>query len=514
MKSGGAVVRKIIRVTWKTMKWIFIVFCIYLGSLFFREERIPGAWVGWLADRCFPSSVLVRLDSLSFGFRHGLHVRNLRVYDMTSADALTPVVSADLIACYPFSSRLRLEGLKYARLPDAYYAPGSHDRNERVQFRFPDLGRFSVTLVNPDILAVRPALVTCEVDVLPERLSFERIHLDWPDRDVRIGVDGSCSVDLLRQEVYGEVDGFAKQLHIRPLLVAIDVPVALPYMDAFTDVPEPCKAKCSWKVDLTNNDFDLWLDLHPVLGKYASVPMRRADGKIHLHNGTRNGSFNYVTTVGPISATDVEGRHLDGTVVVTGTNGYNTVTVDAASAQPLADVLKIGGFAGDYVGPDVFGESECKLEFRFPRAMSNNYEVLNGKGHVSVRDGCLMRMKGFRGLIDAMPSVAPAVTWFTDSTQASGDYVIENGVVRTDNVYIEGSLFSIKMYGWLDTVRNTQEFTVRVQFAKSDSIVGKILHPLTWPFTKLLLEFRLTGSPDNPKWTYVSVLDRMVEAVR
>ena len=498
----------------KTVKWTFIVFCVYLGTLFFREERIPGEWMGRLVDRYLPDTILLHMDSLSFGFRHGLHVRNLRIYDRASADALTPVVSADSISYYPFFRRLRVEGLRYVRLPDGYYAPGTHDRNERVQFRFPDLGRFSVTLANPDILAVRPALLTCEVNVLPERLSFERIHLDWPDQDVRIGVDGFCSVDLSRQEVYGEVDGFAKQLHIRPLLVAIDVPVALPYMDAFTDVPEPCKSWCAWKVDLTNNDFDLWLDLHPVLGKYASVPMRQADGKIHLHNGTRDGSFNYVTTVGPISATDVEGRYLDGTVVITGTNGNNTVTVDAKSSQPLADVLKIGGFTGDYVGPDVFGESECKLEFRFPRAMSNNYEVLNGAGHVSVKNGCLMRMKGFRGLIDAMPSVAPAITWFTDSTQASGDYVIENGVVRTENVYIEGTLFSIKMYGWLDTVRNVQDFTVRVQFAKSDSLVGKILHPLTWPFTKLLLEFRLTGSPESPKWTYVSVIDRVVEAVK
>ena len=70
------------------------------------------------------------------------------------------------------------------------------------------------------------------------------------------------------------------------------------------------------------------------------------------------------------------------------------------------------------------------------------------------------------------------------------------------------------MSGWLDTVRNEQDFTVRVQFAKSDSVVGKILHPLTWPFTKLLLEFRLTGTPDNPKWEYVSVVDRVVEAVK
>ena len=513
MKNGAAV-RKALRVMLKTMKWTFIVFCVYLGSLFFREERIPGSWAERVLDGFLPPDMMLHLGDVSFGFRHGLHVRDLRVYDLSQKDVMTPVISADLIGYVPFFARLRIEGLKYVRLPSGYYESGNHDRDERVEASLPEIGRLSVTLIRSDILGICPESLTFDVESTPTRVDFRKMHLVWPDRDERMEVDGFCYVDLDRQEVYGEVDGLARQAHIRPLLVAIDVPVALPYMDGFTDVPEPCPSKCAWKVDLVRNDFDLWLELHPVLGKYNTVPMRKADGKIHVHNCTRDNCLNYVTTVGPITGTDVEGRYLDGTVVIVGTNGHNTVTVDARSSQPLADVLKIGGFTGDYVGNDVFGESECKLVFDFPRCMDGNYEVLNGSGHVTVRNGRLMRMKGFKGLIDAMPSIAPAITWFSDSTQASGDYVISNGVVRTDNAYIEGSLFSIKMYGWLDTVRNEQDFTVRVQFAKSDSLVGKLLHPLAWPFTKLLLEFRLTGSPEEPKWKYISVIDRVVEAVK
>ncbi len=513
VKSGVAV-RKALRVMWKTMKWVFIVFCVYLASLLFREERIPGSWAEWVLDEFLPQGVKLHLGEISFGFRHGVHVHDLRLYDLSTKDNLTPVVSAESIGYYPFTRRLLIRELKYERLPDGYYEPGTHDRDERVEAQFPVIGSHSVTLIRPDVLGIRPETLTFEVETSPTRIDFKRMHLTWPDRDARMEVDGFCYVDLGRQEVYGEVDGLARQAHIRPLLVTIDVPVALPYMDGFTDVPEPCKSWCAWKVDLVRNDFDLWLDLHPILGKYNAVPMKKADGKIHLHNCTRDNCLNYVTTVGPITGTDVEGRYLDGTVVIVGTNGHNTVTVDAKCSQPLADVLKIGGFTGDYVGPDVFGESECMLVFDFPRAMSNNYEVMNGSGHVTVKNGRLMRMKGFKGLIDAMPSVAPAITWFSDSTQASGDYVITNGVLKTDNAYIEGTLFSIKMYGWLDTVRNAQDFTVRVQFAKSDSMIGKILHPLAWPFTKLLLEFRLTGSPEKPEWKYVSVLDRVVEAVK
>lgn len=507
-------VKKTMRVLWETMKWIFIVFCVFLGSLFFREQPVPGEWIAHAVELRAPTNLVIEVGSAAIGFRRGLHLEGFGLYDREMADPTRVLVGADTFDFNPFSRRIRIEGLKYTRLPDSYYAPGNLEKNARVECEFPDLGAFRVELLRPDILSVRPERVETEVEVAPHRIDFRRIRLDWPDADARMSLDGFCTVDLDRQEVRGEVDGLARQAHIRPLLVTLDVPVSLPYMDAFTEVPEPCRAKCTWAVDLVRNDLDLGLDLHPILGKYNGVSMKKADGQIRVRNWTRGTCLNYLTTVGPIAAVDVNGRTLDGTVTVTGTNNYTVVDVDAKSALPLANVLKIGGFTGEYVGEEVIGDSDCRLQFRFPRAMTNNYEVLNGFGHVTVKNGQLMRMKGFRGLIAAMPSVAPAITWFTDSTQASCDYVIENGVLKTDNIYIEGTLFSIKMYGSFDAVRERMDFTVRVQFAKSGSMIGKLLHPLTWPFTKLLLEFRLTGSPEKPEWKYVSVIDRVVEAVK
>jgi len=508
-------VKKTLGILLKAVKWFFIVFFIYLGSFFVREERMSGDWIEYVFNRYAPAGLVMNVDHLAFGFRHGIQLRGLRLYDSSLSDSMRLIAGADSISIRPLMRSVRIEGAKYTRLPDSYYAPGNMEKNARVECEFPELGHFHLELVEPDILAVRPRKVTASVDVGRHRIDFNDIHLVWPDSDrPNMAVDGKCFVDLDEQVVYGKIQGLARQAHIRPLIVALDVPVALPYMDGFTEVPEPCPAGCEWRVDLVRNDLDLWLDLHPVLGRYNEVPMKRADGRIHLHNYTRGTCLNYLTTVGPIAGTDVQGRHLDGTVVITGTNNYNVVDVEARSSQPLADILRIGGFTGEYVGEDVFGESECKLQFRFPRAMTNNYEMLNGFGHVSVRDGQLMRMRGFKGLLDAMPSMAPAVTWFSDSTQASCDYVIENGILRTENIYIEGTLFSIKMYGTFDAVRDALDFNVRVQFTKKDSLLGKIIHPLAWPFTKLLLEFRLTGTPEKPQWTYVSVINRVMEVVK
>ena len=508
---------RFLKILWRTVKWCFIVFVLLLllvfaglGVLVFRDVPLPVSVAEKEFSRVAPSNLVLKVKSLSFRFVGGFRAHKVSITDLSKGPWGELMAAADEISLDPFARRLTLVGAKYPRLPDSYYASENHERNERLEIELPSIPRFTLVLERPDILAVRPERVVADVEVSPSRVEVDRIRLEWPDRDERMRIDGSCVVDIARQEVVGSVVGTAKQAHIRPLLVALDVPVSLPYIDGFTEVPCSVPSSCSWKVNLVNNDFDLDLGLHPTLGKYNGVGMKRADGDIHLHVYTRGDWLNYRHTFGPIVGVGQNGEPLDGTVWVSGTNGYNVVRVSAKSALPVADLLRIGGFAGDYVGEDVVGKSACDIEFRFPRSMTNNYEVLNGKGHVEVKDGMLMRMKGFKGLLAQLADKVPGVSWFTDSTQASCDYVIENGVVKTDNVYIEGSVFSIKMYGFFDAVNDRLDFTVRVQFTKKDSLVGKILHPLAWPFTKLLLEFRLTGSPSNPEWHYISVVDRVV----
>lgn len=507
--------RKCVIAVLKTMKWVFIVFCLYLASLFFREEHVPACLCNALIARFTPANLIVHCDEIGFGFRRGVHFRGLKVYDREKGVSAGPLAEADSISVFPVRRRLRVVGAHYPRLPDSYYAPGNAERNKRVEFTFPRLPKFSLILVRPDILSARPAQVEATVAVEPHRIVLSKIHLDWQEKTVRKGLDGFCSLDLDKQEILGEVGGLATQAQIRPMLEALDVPVAVKYMDNFTDVPEPVRAWCGWKVNLVNNDFDLSLEMHPVLGKYNGVSMRRADGRIRLHSYTRGTCLNYRTEVGPIESFDPKERPLRGEVVVTGTNNYNVVTVNANSALPLYQILRIGGFEGRYVDDEVIGETEGRLEFRFPRSMTNNYEVLNGEGHVQIRKGRLMRLRLFAGLTKQLADHVPGISYLVDQSQASVDYRIENGVIRTDNAYVEGQVFSIKMAGSYDTVKDDLDFTVRVLFTKKDSLMGRyFIHPVTWPFSKLLLEFKLKGSSTNPQWEYISILDRVLDILK
>lgn len=504
---------KFLKILWKTVKWSFIVFFVFIASLFFRAQEVPSALVAAVVEKYAPTNLVVHVDSVAVGFRHGLYLGNLRIYDRENP-SLDPIVSARCISVVPFKASVEIDELVYLRLPESYYAPGNEERNARVDIQIPEVPRFSLILNRPNILSVTPERVVADIASAGNRLSVERIHLDWPDKDEAMSLDGRCVVDFVQQVVEGEVKGYAKQHHIRPLLVALDVPVALPYMDGFTEIYEKVPAYCGWKVNLINNDFDLYLDLHPIMGKYNSVPLTRADGKIHLHTYTRGKSLNYHNTIGPLVGLGVKGESLEGQIEIDGFQGTNTVSISAKSFLPVAELLKIGGFTEEYVDERVVGDTSCELFFKFPREENLNLAEMTGHGHIELKNGQIMRLKGLVGLLSLMAERVPGVASFTDSTQASCDYTIENGCIKSDNFYIEGDVFSIKIYGKHDFVDDRLDFTARVQFTKKDSLVGQVLHPLAWPFTKLLLEFRLTGSSEDPKWDYISVVDRVLEVTK
>ena len=607
----------------KTVKWVFIVFCVFIGSLFFREQRIPADWVVSAVSSHVPSNIVFKCDSVSFGFRRGARVRGIRLYDRERADPVQAVVSADSASVDFFLRRVRVVGLKIPRLHDGYYLPGNIERNERLDVEVPDVPSFSLALVRPDVFGIAPERVVATVRTNPRRIEFDDVCVSWPDIDRAMSVNGSASIDFDEQRFRAVARGEARQSHIRPLLVTLDVPVAVSYMDAFTCVTEPVPVSASWDVNLVNNDFRMHLDLHPMLGRYNGVPMRRVDGELALSVCTRGTNLNCVTTIGPLSALDPKGRTLDGRLAVVVTNDVTRLEFDAKSGLALKDVLSIAdclndgtldcvscetppeitvagtlmpdparqsendlhgtvafkrgvffespvedvSFSYSYVGDTIsfddvslrgkeggrytgkaklhvpasdpdsasfsmafscrdgslgeiaevlggdFGERHgivnSEVEVTGPIS-TNLYPHLNGRGRVRVTEGRLAQMKLFMGLTDYLAANVPGVASLVNQSQASVDYTITNGVFSSNNIFIEGAVFSIKASGTYDIPADNLDFTVRLQLLKNDSFLGKLVHPVMFPFTKLLLEFKVTGSVANPKWDYMSVLDRIL----
>ena len=603
------------------------VFFVYLVSLAFRQEHIPASWIEGAVASVAPTNLVFHCESASFGFRQGLRLSGVKVYDLARSNSLESAASAEVVSVRPLRRLVRIVGAKFPRLHDSYYDLNSFPEplgDGKIGFSFPRLPEIRLVLERPEILGVAPERVTARVRMRPRRLDFESIRLEWRDCDRKMGLDGSCGIDLDAKRVRGSVRGLATQGQIRPMIVALDVPVALPYMDGFTGVSQPVPAGCSWDVDLSDCSFVLDLDLHPLLGRYNGVPMDRADGTISLHVTFPGQRMDYETRIGPVSARDKKGRRLDGQITVRGEAGAVTLHFDGSSDLPLKDVLAVIDYLNDgtldclrcdeppsvsvkgvlaaetgrqavndlrghvgfssgslfgvrmkdarsdfaYVGDTVSftnasargphgGRAEgfaaisvpgldperstFRLDIRYEGgtmdeledALSTDFGDRHGKvagrvwlngpvstnllprlcggGVVKVSGGRLAQMKLFMGLTELLAREVPGVDRVVNQSDGSCEFSISNGVFRSDRIGVEGAVFSITGKGAYDMVRDNLDFLVRVQLMRDDSVLGRyLIRPITWPFSKLLMEFHVGGKIDAPEWKYISVLDRML----
>ena len=104
----------------------------------------------------------------------------------------------------------------------------------------------------------------------------------------------------------------------------------------------------------------------------------------------------------------------------------------------------------------------------------------------------------------------PGVSALVDQSSGEMECTISNGVMNVTRLDISGDVFSITGRGSYSIPEDDLDFTARVRIFKNDSIMGRIASPITWTFSKLLMEFKVNGPIDNPRWKYVSVIDRIL----
>src|SRR5574344_768229 len=269
---------KILRLLGHALRCVLLVSLVLLLliaiSLSVYDQRLPQSWTDRLSARLSNADYLVRIDSLSFRLTHGLRLHGIRVLAKRTTST-TPVLSAQLVDVQlalhrlPWSlstivRRVTVQDLVYPRLPDSYYIPNHirhpgqpdyQERNEPLVLALPNVRPFRLVLVRPNILGIAPARATAgSVSLSAEGLFVDDVVIEWPDTDARMAITGSAAFDLEKQVVHGDVKGQARQRHIRPLLVALDIPISLVYIDAFTNIQKPVDATCHFDVNLRNSD--------------------------------------------------------------------------------------------------------------------------------------------------------------------------------------------------------------------------------------------------------------------
>ena len=361
----------------KIIKYTFFcllgLFFLALSAILLFEQPVPDFLLRRLARSVSNADYLVRADSASFRFSHGLKINNLRVFDRRKT-AAKPIISASCVDLalhlrrIPWSKRTLLKAvtvtdLRYPRLPDGYYIPDSiefpgkpdfKEKNEPLVLDLPVLQPFSLTLVRPDVLAVTPKKVVARsVSVTPGGIRADGIHLDWPDTDAHLELDGFFELNLETQRVEGKVRGLARQHHIRPMLVALDITNSYAFIDSFTRVEKPVDAFCDFDVNLRNNDLHINLGLAPEGGCYNRVPLENVRGVDDAHAAldirvyVRDTYQNARIVVGPLVANLADGSRMSGQVVYENTNDVGYVDFNVRSTTSLSNALAVADVMND-----------------------------------------------------------------------------------------------------------------------------------------------------------------------
>ncbi len=161
---------------------------------------------------------------------------------------------------------------------------------------------------------------------------------------------------------------------------------------------------------------------------------------------------------------------------------------------------------------DRAGQVSGKLQLGAP-LHERTIENLSGGGRVTIRNGVIHRMKIFAGLTDYLTRTIPGIASIVDQSSGSMDFAIRDGVLHTDNLLLEGNIFSIAGKGTYNFATDKLDFTVRVNIFKQKTIAGRISRLITLPFTRLLLEFKVFGELENPDWAYVNIIEKITEGL-
>lgn len=623
VKCGAA--KRVFKCIGVTVGVSFVFLLLFLGSLFFREQRLPRFVISRIENRLSSRDFRVRIDLVSFGFRHGLRLQGVRVYDLKrKANPEDPVGRAQVVTFDYWNRSLDVMGAEYRRLPDSYYHPELKEKEppeEPEEWELPELPELKVRLEHPVILGATPDEVRLRLSVRRHRIDVKDIRLAMPDRDRKLAVEGDLSVDLSARKVTGRVSGHVGYSQIESVLETLDVGVALPYVEAFSEVTEPIPAAFSWDGDLASCALDLRIFLEVPRSRYRGVPIAKAKGGIFISVKGMGDDLRYAVTIDLQEALDRDGRSLAGRLTVGNADGPVRLRYDVKSDLRFDDLLSIvdvfdrEDFAligcdsppqlslkgtsatddKDLDGNDLTGRvflrhgsvlglqvNDMTSDFTFRRDVfesrseatgknggkfswhdrtylqgfdmekahfsvvgscrkgslaeladlldfdlgerhgtvdadvaldgmigKNLFPTLNGKGSVRITDGKLAQMKLFAGLTEILAETVPGVSYLVNQSQASADFEIKDGVFKSENIVIEGGLISIAGRGAHDLVKDALDFVVRVRLFKKDTLVGRIVHPLTSPLVWMLMEFKLTGPLDKPSWRRITLKDRL-----
>jgi hypothetical protein len=133
-------------------------------------------------------------------------------------------------------------------------------------------------------------------------------------------------------------------------------------------------------------------------------------------------------------------------------------------------------------------------------ANSKSWQSWDGYGSLKLHDGLLWDIRLFGFMSPVLNTFAPGLG-NSRATDARVDFVMTNGVARSDSLTIQTLTMRLQYAGTVDLQQNVNAL-VTAQLMRNTWVVGPLVSTILWPVSKIS-ECRVTGLVSDPKVTPV-----------
>jgi hypothetical protein len=249
----------------------------------------------------------------------------------------------------------------------------------------------------------------------------------------------------------------------------------------------------------TTNDLHIALSFDK--GSILRIPVAKTSTDLHLNNFSAHCNNLKAEIANGGTATGYFQAHFPDYVA----SNTTFVTKLNADKADLANILSIANPTNTYPG-----KLSGTIHLNGPLS-GDILSGLQGEGAFEMTDGIFARIPLFSGLTEWLANNIPGVGTLVNQSSGSLSFTMTNGVATTQDMIVEGSIFSIAGKGSLTLPSDKLDMSVKVNIFKERTFAGTISRVVAFPFTRMLLDFHLGGSTKAPVWSYVTILEKITD---
>ena len=214
---------------------ILFFLCLFLllavmATLFCFERKIPDFLLRYALEQVDSEDFHLTIERASFSLRTGAKLKHLKVYPKGQVGGA--VLSAQeidiLFRLSPFLSwKDRLRKIRIVKLHFPELPPRSDSTEESETPELPRIKPFDLELVDPDVIGIKPHILTGIASVYPDQLTVRDISLAWKTPGDNLFLNASMAVNLKDQTVKSEMKGQVYPENILPLFSPAGIPATM-----------------------------------------------------------------------------------------------------------------------------------------------------------------------------------------------------------------------------------------------------------------------------------------------